>query len=357
MQREFWNGKRVLVTGHTGFKGSWLSLWLQHLGAEVTGYAVAPPSRPNLFTIADVGRGMTTVDGDVRDLDRLRRALQDHRPELVVHMAAQALVTQGYADPVRTYTTNVVGTANLLEAVRSTPGVRVVVMVTSDKCYRNNEWVWGYRENDRLGGHDPYGTSKAAAEWVVEAYRSSFLPVEDHGRHGVAVASARAGNVIGGGDWAEARLVPDVVRALLAGEPARLRNPDAIRPWQFVLEPLRGYLLLAERLWDDPAFAEAWNFGPGLAEARSVGWIADYLTEAWGDGASWERAAGDQLREDVFLRLDCSKARSRLGWAPRLSLAQALDRIVEWYRAYARDEDMRALTERQIARYEELPDT
>lgn len=355
MDRAFWSGKRVLITGHTGFKGSWLSLWLQRMGAQVIGYALAPPTEPSLFEIAGVADGMTHILGDVRDLERLQAVLAEHRPEVVIHMAAQPLVRYSYQHPVETYATNVMGTVHLLEAVRHTEGVRVVVCVTSDKCYENREWVWGYRENEPMGGHDPYSSSKGCAELVISAYRRSFFPPEEYARHGVAVASVRAGNVIGGGDWAQDRLIPDIMRAFLEGRPVVIRSPGAIRPWQHVLEPLGGYLLLAERLWErGPEFAEAWNFGPNDDDARPVAWIVEYLATRWGEGARWELDSGRHPHEAHYLKLDCSKAKNLLGWFPRLNLATALDWVVEWYRGHQRGEDMRRLTESQIARYEEL---
>lgn len=355
MNRAFWQGKRVLVTGHTGFKGSWLSLWLQKLGATVLGYALSPPTEPNLFEVARVTEGMISVKGDVRDLDHLQTIMVEHQPEIVIHMAAQPLVRYSYEHPVETFSTNVLGTVNVLEAVRRTGGVRVLVCITSDKCYENKEWVWGYREDDRLGGHDPYSSSKGCAELVISAYRRSYFPPERYEEHGVAVASTRAGNVIGGGDWAQDRLIPDIMRAILENRSVIIRNPNAIRPWQHVLEPLNGYLCLAERLWSDgPRFAQAWNFGPDSANAKTVGWIVDYLTRRWGEGARWELDGSEHPHEDTFLKLDCSKARSLLGWAPKLSLATALEWIIEWYRGYRQQADMRTLTKTQIEQFEAM---
>jgi len=355
MNATFWRGKKVLLTGHTGFKGSWLSSWLHRLGADVVGCALAPHTDPSLFEVARVGETMTSVIADVRDLERVKEIFARHRPEILIHLAAQALVQTAYADPVRTYTTNVVGTMNLLEAAREAPGLRVALMITSDKCYENNEWVWGYRENDRMGGRDPYSSSKGCAELLIAGYRHSFFNLADYDRHGVAVATARAGNVIGGGDWAEARLIPDIVKGIAAGRPVLIRRPGAIRPWQFVLEPLSGYLALAERLWDaGPEFAQSWNFGPNVEESRPVAWIADFLTTTWGDGARWEKDPAAHPHEDHFLKLDTSKAKSLLGWRPRLTLSTTLEWIVEWYRAFDRGEDMRRLVDDQIARYESL---
>lgn len=352
----FWRGKRVLVTGHTGFKGGWLAVWLRRLGAEVAGYALPPPTEPNLYEAARVGEGIAHVEGDLRDAERLGAAFAAHRPEVVFHLAAQALVRRGYRDPVETFDTNVLGTVRLLEAVRARPEVRAVVAVTSDKCYHNREWEWGYREGDRLGGRDPYAASKACAELVADAYRASFLPGD--GGRAVALATARAGNVIGGGDWGEDRLVPDVLTALAAGRRPRIRSPRAVRPWQHVLEPLAGYLRLAERLWEDgDAFASGWNFGPAEDDAREVAWLVDRLCAAWGGEAGWKRDPESGPHEATHLRLDPARARARLGWSPRLPLATALDWVVEWHRAHAAGGDVRALTEAQISRYEALSAT
>ena len=351
----FWRNKRVLVTGHTGFKGSWLTLWLRRLGARVTGYALPAATTPNLFELARVADGLQDVRGDVRDLDHLAAVCAEHAPEIVIHLAAQSLVRRGYQFPVETYATNVMGTVHVLEAVRLAGGVRVVVVVTSDKCYENREWVWGYRENEALGGRDPYSSSKGCAELVTAAYRQSYFAPSDYARHGVALASARAGNVIGGGDWAADRLVPDALKAFGAGQTLAVRNPLAVRPWQHVLERLAGYLLLAERLWaDGPRFAEGWNFGPPAEEARPVAWVVDRLAGQWGPEARWEQEAGLHPHEAHSLRLDCSRARQLLGWEPRLSLDEALSWIVEWHRGYLRGQDLRALSEAQIARYESL---
>jgi CDP-glucose 4,6-dehydratase len=349
----FWQGKRVLVTGHTGFKGSWLSLWLQRFGANLTGYALTPPTEPNHFEAANVAAGMTSIIGDVRDYDHLRRVMQELRPEIVLHLAAQSVVRASYDAPRETYEVNVMGTVNVLEAVRQSQGVRSVVNVTTDKCYENREWVWGYREDEPMGGHDPYSNSKGCSELVTSAFRSSFFQADRHAAHGVAVASARAGNVVGGGDWTKDQLIPDVIRAFARGEQVRLRSPGAIRPWQFVLEPLSGYLLLAERLFTEgPRYAEGWNFGPPDEDAKPVQWIVDRLAARWGGGAGSELDRGNHPHEAHFLKLDSSKARARLGWAPRLRLAEALEWIVDWYRNYEAAGDVRALTLAQIERYE-----
>ncbi len=352
--RDFWSGKRVIVTGHTGFKGSWLALWLASLGAEVTGYALAPPTDPALWDLLGLELIKSEL-ADVRDVERLARAFQEFRPEIVFHLAAQSLVRLSYEDPVATYATNVMGTVNVLEAVRRQGGVRVVVNVTSDKCYENREWARGYREDDAMGGYDPYSSSKGCAELATAAYRSSFFNPEKYAAHGVALASARAGNVIGGGDWAQYRLVPDVMRAALKGEPARIRNPNAVRPWQHVLDPLHGYLMLAERLWrNGPEFAGGWNFGPVEEDAIPVGKVADQLVACWGKGARWIADAGVHPHEAHYLKLDCSKARSQLGWRPSLALAEALAWTVDWYRGYGQKADLKAICVEQIGRLEKL---
>jgi CDP-glucose 4,6-dehydratase len=343
----FWAGKRVFLTGHTGFKGSWLSLWLQKMGAELTGFALAPPTSPALFDEARVAGGMTSIIGDIRDADALAAALVAADPEIVIHMAAQPLVRASYDDPVGTYATNVMGTVHLFEAVRKAPGVRAVCVVTTDKCYENREWAWGYREDEPMGGYDPYSNSKGCAELVVSAYRRSFF----EGR-GVAVASGRAGNVIGGGDWATDRLVPDILRAVEKGEPVLIRNPLAIRPWQHVLEPLSGYLVLCQALFENPsAAAEAWNFGPRDEDARPVQWIVERMVALWGDGAAWTRDESVQPHEANYLKLDISKARAGLHWAPRWSLADALDSIVAWHRAWLSRADMHDYCNAELVRF------
>ena len=354
MNCEFWKGRRVLLTGHTGFKGSWLSLWLHHLGAKVAGYALQPPTTPSLFTEADIAAVLHSVEGDIRDLPRLRQTLQDFQPEIVLHLAAQALVGQSYKDPVETYSTNVMGTVNLFEAIRSTPSVRAVVNITTDKCYENQEWIWGYRETDALGGFDPYSNSKACAELVTAAFRSSFFHPDQFESHHVAIATARAGNVIGGGDWASNRLVPDILQGLASGVAADIRNPGSVRPWQHVLEPLRGYLMLAERLvLQGPVYGGPWNFGPRRDDAKPVSWLADELCAIWGAGAHWRNTANELAHETTALRLDTSKSESLLGWLPVLTLQESLLLIVEWSQSRATGTDVRQLTLAQIAHYQE----
>lgn len=349
---DFWRGRKVFLTGHTGFKGSWLSLWLQQMGADLTGFALAPETDPSLFEVARVAQGMVSHIGDIRDLPMLRAAIVASQPEIVIHMAAQPLVRYSYVAPVETYATNVMGTVHLLESVRHCPSVKAVVNVTSDKCYENKEWVWGYREDEPMGGYDPYSNSKGCAELVTAAYRSSFFNKASYAQHGVALASARAGNVIGGGDWAADRLIPDFIRAITAGERVRIRNPHAIRPWQHVLEPLGGYLVLAERLHaNGPECAEGWNFGPDEADARNVEWIVQRMVEAWGEGAGWDKDDAPQPHEANYLKLDCSKAHARLAWHPGWSLETTLNRIIEWHKAHLRQQDMKAVCLQQIVEY------
>lgn len=353
MNSEFWEGKHVLVTGHTGFKGSWLSLWLQSMGAKVVGYALSPSTNPSLFETAKVGMGMTNIIGDIRDLDYLYRVFTEYKPEIVFHMAAQPLVRYSYAEPVETYSTNVMGTVNLLESVRKTASVKALVNVTSDKCYENREWAWGYRENEAMGGYDPYSSSKGCSELVTAAYRNSYFNPEKYSKHGMALATARAGNVIGGGDWAEDRLIPDMMRAITQGHPVSIRNPHSIRPWQHVLEPLSGYLLLAQKLYEEGAgFAEGWNFGPNDTDAKPVQWIVENLTRLWGDGANWAIDGAEHPHEAHYLKLDCSKAKSHLNWTPRWTLEQTIELICIWHKAFQAGADMQALCLHQIKQYE-----
>ena len=349
MDPEFWHGRSVFLTGHTGFKGGWLGLWLQRLGARVVGYSLPPPTTPNLFTVAGVGDGMKSIEGDVRDAGSLTAALLEAQPQVVFHLAAQAIVRTGYEEPVETYATNLMGTCHLLEAVRRCPSVRAVVVVTSDKCYADAGQRVAHGESDPIGGHDPYSSSKAGAELVTAAYRLSFLSPGGHGEATAAVATARAGNVIGGGDWGDHRLVPDMVRAVTGGRPVSIRSPRAVRPWQHVVSPLSGYLLLAEELCrQGSAVAEAWNFGPGEDDCRPVSWLVDRLVTRWGDGASWQPEPHPGFHESGFLMLDCRKARERLAWRPPVALEAAVDWLVDWYRLHASAGDVRALTLEQI---------
>lgn len=346
MNPEFWRGKRVLLTGHTGFKGSWLSLWLQAMGAELKGLALEPPTTPSLFVEANVAQGMVSQIGDIRDYDTVLKAVAEFKPEIVIHMAAQPLVRYSYKNPIETYATNVMGTVHLLEAIRQTGTTKVVVNVTTDKCYENKEWVWGYREDEPMGGFDPYSSSKGCSELVTAAYRRSYFAETS-----IALASARAGNVIGGGDWAEDRLVPDILRAFENNQPVVIRNPNSTRPWQHVLEPLSGYLTLAEKLWNEPkSYAEGWNFGPKDEDAKPVGWIVERMASKWGD-ASWRIDDGDHPHEANYLKLDISKAKQRLSWAPRWDLDSALNQIVQWHQSWLVKADVRTLTLAQINQY------
>lgn len=351
MMSDFWPGKRVFVTGHTGFKGGWLCLWLKSMGADVTGYALEAPTKPSLFQIAQVELGMRSIIGDIRDLDNLKNAMKRASPEIVMHLAAQPLVRESYLNPVETYSTNVMGTVHLLEAVRNTPGIKAVVNVTTDKCYENREWLWGYRENESMGGYDPYSNSKGCSELVTAAYRSSFFSPGANGGLSPAIATARAGNVIGGGDWARDRLVPDMIAAFSNGRTVSIRNPDAIRPWQHVLEPLGGYLLLAQKLYENGFdFAEAWNFGPKSEDERPVRWIADVMTGLW-SGARWAHDTSEHPHEAQYLKLDISKARTKLNWHPVLSLEDSLKLVVDWAIAMKNKADMNKVTLDQIQAY------
>jgi CDP-glucose 4,6-dehydratase len=346
INRRFWDGRRVFITGHTGFKGGWMTLLLASLGAKLSGFALAPESDRGVFNAARLaGDDLDHRIGDIRDFARLKEAVSEARPDVVIHMAAQSLVRLSYREPVETYATNVMGTVHLLEAAREVPGIEAVLIVTSDKCYENVGRDWSFRENDPLGGHDPYSSSKGCAELVTSAYRRSFFNAEDSPR----VASARAGNVIGGGDWALDRLVPDAIRAFSAGEPLIIRNPAAVRPWQHVLDPLLGYLKLAEHLVQGGMpFAEAWNFGPSAASEVPVEMVAGGLQRRWGNAARWDHEAGHHPHEAAYLRLDCAKAQGRLSWRPLIGLDQALDLTVDWYKEQLQGADMRAISLRQI---------
>ncbi len=352
IDREFWQDRKVFITGHTGFKGSWLCLWLHRLGANVTGYALPPPTEPSLFDLCGIDALVESIIADVRDAHLLREAMLTAGPEVVVHMAAQPLVLDSYKFPVDTYAVNVMGTVNLLDGVRHCPSVKAVVNITTDKCYQNREWVWGYREDEPLGGYDPYSSSKACSELVTAAYRNSFFNPKDYATHGVGVASARAGNVIGGGDWASDRLIPDCVKALLKGEKILVRNPMAVRPWQHVLDPLGGYLLLAQGLYrEGPRYAHGWNFGPGDQDARPVEWLVRGMCERWGRGADYAIVPGIHPHEAHYLKLDCSMAKAELGWHPVWNLGKAIDMVVEWAMAYQEGKDLRKVCIEQIDTY------
>jgi CDP-glucose 4,6-dehydratase len=349
----FWRGKRVLITGHTGFKGSWISLWLQTLEADIIGYAHTPPTNPSLFEVANIGQGMSSIVGDIRDLTHLHKVFAEHQPEIVIHMAAQPLVRYSYLNPVETYATNVMGTVNLLEAVRETKSVRAVVNVTSDKCYENLEQERGYHESEAMGGHDPYSSSKGCSEIVTAAYRNSYFHPEKYQEHGVAIASGRAGNVIGGGDWAKDRLVPDIIKSFEDGESVNIRYPFAIRPWQHVLEPLRGYLMLAENLYiNGVEFAQAWNFGPNNDDTKPVSHIVDAMTKIWGEDAKWALDENSHPHEANYLKLDISKAKLELDWQPVMRLNDTLKLIVEWSKYFKTGGNMRDFTINQIKDYQ-----
>lgn len=344
---DFWRGKRVLLTGHTGFKGSWLSLWLQAMRADLCGLSLLPPTTPNLFSEAKVGGGMKSVIGDIRDYETVRAVFAEFNPEIVIHMAAQPLVRLSYKDPIATYATNVMGTVHVLEAARHSGCVKAVVNVTTDKCYENKEWVWGYREDEPMGGYDPYSNSKGCSELVSSAFRQSFFQSS-----GIALATARAGNVIGGGDWALDRLVPDILRAFESKEPVVIRNPHSTRPWQHVLEPLSGYLALTQRLYTEgQRFAEGWNFGPSDEDARPVQWIVERMVAEWGGESSWQIDGGQHPHEAHYLKLDISKARSKLGWTPRWTLEETLGRIIHWHKAWLAGENVSAVCLEQIKQF------
>ena len=347
----FWKGKKVFLTGHTGFKGSWLSLWLASMGAKVTGYALAPNTTPNLFGVLAIDSLIEKSHiADIRDLAGLQKAMLEAKPDLVIHMAAQPLVRYSYVNPVETYATNVMGTVHVLESTRTTDSVRATVVVTTDKCYENKEWVWGYRENEPMGGYDPYSNSKGCAELVTSAYRQSYFSSPNLCNK---VASARAGNVIGGGDWSEDRLIPDAIKAFEAKAPLMIRNPLATRPWQHVLEPLSGYLILAQALYEHgSSFASAWNFGPSDKDNRSVQDVVELLVAEWGDPAKWEKVGSEQPHEANLLKLDCSKARTQLGWIPKWSLESATKKIVQWQKAFQDNQNMQELSLAQINEYQ-----
>ena len=351
----FWKGKRVFVTGHTGFKGSWLCMWLHELGAIVQGYSLSTPTQPALFTEAHLDKKILSEEGDIRDFEHLYHCMQPFKPEIVLHLAAQSLVRLSYELPMETYATNVMGTVSLFEAIRQTGGVKAVVNVTSDKCYENREWLWGYREDEAMGGFDPYSSSKGCAELITASYRQSFFHPDTYHEHGCAIASARAGNVIGGGDWASDRLIPDILHAFSHQKSVEIRHPNAIRPWQHVLEPLSGYLLLAEKLYTHGVeFSGAWNFGPQDSEAQPVQWIVENLVSLWGNDASWRNDNRSHPHEAHYLKLDCSKAKMSLGWQPKWGLDQTLSRIVAWHKAWHQGADMYDYTVSEINDYRKL---
>ena len=344
----FWKNKRIFLTGHTGFKGSWLSLWLQEMGAQVKGFSLAPHTTPNLFDEAKVKDGMESEIGDIRDLQLITESMRAFDPEIVIHMAAQPLVRLSYSEPVETYATNVMGTIHVLEAARKCKNLKSIVAITTDKCYENKEWPWGYRENEPMGGHDPYSSSKGCCELLISSYRNSFFNTPES----ASLASVRAGNVIGGGDWSDDRLIPDILKAFEKSDPVVVRNPLSTRPWQHVLEPLSGYLVLAEKLYQDgDQFAEAWNFGPRDEDCQSVAYILDKMIATWGQGASWEMDANSHPHEAGFLKLDCSKAKQKLHWEPKWNLAFTLTSIVKWHKAFLQNENIRLICQNEIKSY------
>ena len=347
-----YKGRKVLITGHTGFKGSWLCLLLNKLGADVYGYALEPPTNPSLFVEAKIGELITSVIGDIRDYNLLLQTLKEIQPEIIIHMAAQPLVMESYRNPRETYEINVMGTVNLFDAARQVECVKAILNVTTDKCYENKEWHWGYRENEPMGGYDPYSNSKGCSELVTSSFRSSFFNPKEYSTHGVAVASARAGNVIGGGDWADDRLIPDFIRSISKGEKVKIRSPYAIRPWQHVLEPLTGYLTLCEKLVTSGSFfAQAWNFGPDYKDAKNVEWITNTICDLWCEGAQFEVDTNPQPHEANYLKLDCSKAKAELGWIPKWDIETTLKSIVDWNKSFIAGDDIRTVTENQIDQY------
>ena len=350
----FWRDKRVFLTGHTGFKGGWLSLWLSSMGAKVTGYALAPITEPNFYESAGIANVINySYTADIRDLKRLSSAINAADPEIVIHMAAQPLVRHSYDNPTETYATNVMGTVHILDCIRSVKSVRATVVITTDKCYENKEWFWGYRENEPMGGYDPYSSSKGCAELVVSAFRQSYFSDAQYSQHHNAIASARAGNVIGGGDWSQDRLIPDALKAFETKTPLMIRNPLAIRPWQHVLEPLSGYLVLAQSLYKEGTkFSGAWNFGPRDEDVRSVQEVINLLIQALPSSAKWGRDESEQPHEAYSLKLDCSKAKEYLGWMPKWSLETAIQNISEWQKAFLAKEDMQKISLQQIHNYQ-----
>jgi CDP-glucose 4,6-dehydratase len=348
----FFKGKKILITGNTGFKGSWITLLLHKLGAELYGYSLEPPTKSNLYSITRSNEIIHTQIGDIRNYERLYDFIKDNSPEIIIHMAAQPLVRESFEDPVNTYTTNVIGTLHVLEAARNIPCIKVVLNVTTDKCYSNKEWFWGYREDEALGGYDPYSNSKACSELITASYRNSFFNPLYYSKHGVALASARAGNVIGGGDWAKDRLIPDFIRAISNNKKVQIRNPKAIRPWQHVLEPITGYLTLCAKLYQQGTqYADAWNFGPDDSDAKTVEWLVQTICKYWGDGAGYEIDNSSHMHESNYLKLDCSKAKTLLNWHPKWSINEALEKTIDWTKAYLEKKDMREICFQQIENY------
>lgn len=352
MNQNFWKNKKILVTGHTGFKGSWLTIWLKKLGADVIGFSKSVPTIPSLYEISDVGKDIKSITGDVQDFEFLKKTINDYEPEIIFHMAAQSLVIKSYSDPIETFATNVMGTVNLLHATKETKKPKVVVNVTSDKCYENNESLEGYSENDPMGGHDPYSSSKGCAELITKSFRSSFFSSND--KNHTSLASVRAGNVLGGGDWAENRLVPDIIRAIENKKSVNIRNPNALRPWQHVLDPLHGYIILAEKLWNEQTkYSEGWNFGPEKNEIKPVSWIMEKFNEIWKNKIDWV-IDQNELHEAKNLILNCQKAKAGLGWNSKIDIETTLKWTIEWYEKYFEGENMRKVTENQIEKFQNL---
>jgi CDP-glucose 4,6-dehydratase len=355
MNSQFWKGKTVLLTGHTGFKGSWLSLWLQKIGANVIGFSKSVPTKPSLFYLANVKDDMTSIMGDTRNFNKIEKVINEFKPQIIFHMAAQSLVHTSYQKPSETFSTNIMGTVNLFESIRISGIPRVVVNVTSDKCYENKELKRGYREDDIMGGYDPYSSSKGCAELITSSFRDSFFNTKNYKKHQIALASVRAGNVLGGGDWSENRLIPDIIRSITNNLPVEIRNSSATRPWQFVLEPLSGYLLLAEKLWKyGPKYAEGWNFGPNNKDIKPVSYITKKFMQLWKDDINFKSNKKINLHETNYLKLDCTKAKTKLGWEPKMNLDLALEYTVEWYEKFIQKENIREFSEQQIENFGRL---
>ncbi len=355
MNEKFWDKKKVLITGHTGFKGSWLSLWLQKFNANVIGFSKSVPTNPSLFESAKVENGMTSIIGNICNYDKIEETINEFKPEIVIHMAAQAILRESYANPIETYATNVMGTVNLLESIRKIGNVKVILNVTTDKCYEPNIISNGYLETDRLGGYDPYSNSKACSELITASFRNSFFNLKENQKKGVALATCRAGNVIGGGDWGKDRLIPDIMKGILDNNLIKIRNPNSTRPWQHVLDPLNGYLTLIEKLWlSGSKFSEAWNFGPLENDEKSVKWIVEKITEQYSKNIRWDIDNNTNPHEEDHLRLNCNKANSRLNWLPKLNLEQGLEWTIEWYKKYEQNYNIREITEQQIEKFQKL---
>jgi CDP-glucose 4,6-dehydratase len=355
MNSNFWKNKKVLLTGHTGFKGSWLSIWLKKLGVELVGFSKDIPTKPSLFEIAKVSEGMTSITGNIEDFTAIQKVLKENKPEIVIHMAAQSLVRKSYEEPINTFATNVMGTVNLLQAVKTTGSTLVLINITSDKCYENKGTEKAFSENSPMGGYDPYSSSKGCAELVTSSFRNSFFNLKEFERHGCSLSSVRSGNVIGGGDWAKDRLIPDIMNSISKRIPTQIRNTRSIRPWQFVLEPLFGYLILAQRMWEEgKEFSEPWNFGPDETDCKSVKWILEKISKELDDGFSWKEDTRDNPHEAEMLKLDCNKAKKRLGWKTKLDVNETIEWTVNWYKEYFKNSDMKEYTENQIDKFMSL---